>query len=171
MTTTNIILTIAATTTALIAGLLYAYSCSVNIGLGRLADAEYISAMQSINKAIQNPLFFISFMGTLLLLPLCTYLNYGQPLSNRFCLLLISTMIYAIGVVGVTALGNVPLNEALDKFNLSSASVETIADERSKFEGSWNRFHVVRTIASIISLVLVIIACLNNQSVESKQID
>ena len=57
MTTTNIILTIAATTTALIAGLLYAYSCSVNIGLGRLADAEYISAMQSINKAIQNPLF------------------------------------------------------------------------------------------------------------------
>ena len=86
MTTTNIILTIAATTTALIAGLLYAYSCSVNIGLGRLADAEYISAMQSINKAIQNPLFFISFMGTLLLLPLCTYLNYGQPLSNRFWL-------------------------------------------------------------------------------------
>ena len=80
-------------------------------------------------------------------------------------------MIYAIGVVGVTALGNVPLNEALDKFNLSSASVETIADERSKFEGSWNRFHAVRTIASIISLVLVIIACLNNQSVESKQID
>ena len=171
MTTTNIILTIAATTTALIAGLLYAYSCSVNIGLGRLADAEYIAAMQSINKAIQNPLFFISFMGTLLLLPLCTYLHYGQPLSNRFWLLLISTMIYAIGVVGVTALGNVPLNEALDKFNLSSASVETIADERSKFEGSWNRFHAVRTIASIISLVLVIIACLNNQSVESKQID
>ena len=52
MTTTNIILTIAATTTALITGLLYAYSCSVNIGLGRLADAEYIAAMQSINKAI-----------------------------------------------------------------------------------------------------------------------
>ena len=126
MTIINIILTIAATTTALIAGLLYAYSCSVNIELGRLADAEYISAMQSINKAIQNPLFFISFMGTLLLLPLCTYLHYGQPLSNRFWFLLISTMIYAIGVVGVTALGNVPLNEALDKFNLSSASVGTI---------------------------------------------
>ena len=171
MSTTNIILTITATTTALIAGLLYAYSCSVNIGLGRLADAEYIAAMQSINKAIQNPVFFISFMGTLFLLPLSTYLHYGQPLSNRFWLLLISTVVYAIGVIGVTALGNIPLNNALDKFNLSSASVETIANERAKFEGAWNRFHAVRTIASIISLVLVIIACLNNQAIESKQID
>ena len=56
-------------------------------------------------------------------------------------------------------------------FKLWSTAFQTIADERSKFEGSWNRFHTVRTIASIISLVLVIIACLNNQSVESKQID
>ena len=171
MTTTNIILTIAATTTALITGLLYAYSCSVNIGLGRLADAEYISAMQSINKAIQNPLFFISFMGTLLLLPLCTYLHYGQPLSNRFWFLLMSTAVYVIGVIGVTALGNIPLNNALDKFNLSTASAETIANQRAQFEGAWNRFHTVRTIASIISLVLFIIACLNNQAIVPKQID
>ena len=171
MTTTNIILTITATTTALIAGLLYAYSCSVNIGLGRLVDAEYISAMQSINKAIQNPLFFISFMGTLLLLPLCTYLHYNQPLSNRFWLLLMSTAVYIIGVIGVTALGNIPLNNALDQFNLSTASAEAIANQRAQFEGAWNRFHTVRTIASIISLVLVIIACLNNQAIVSKQID
>ena len=171
MTTTNIILTITATTTALIAGLLYAYSCSVNIGLGRLVDAEYISAMQSINKAIQNPLFFISFMGTLLLLPLCTYLHYNQPLSNRFWLLLMSTAVYIIGVIGVTALGNIPLNNVLDQFNLSTATAEAIANQRAQFEGAWNRFHTVRTIASIISLVLVIIACLNNQAIVSKQID
>jgi len=58
---TNIILVITATTTALMAGLFYAFSCSVNLGLARLSNAEYISAMQSINRAIQNPIFFAAF--------------------------------------------------------------------------------------------------------------
>ena len=79
MTASNVILVVTATCTALIAGLLYAYSCSVIPGLKSLPDAEYIVTMQSINKAIQNPVFFISFMGTLVLLPITTYMNYSQP--------------------------------------------------------------------------------------------
>ena len=162
MTTTNIILVLTTTTTALIAGLLYGYSCSVNLGLGQLPDAEYISAMQSINRAIQNPLFFISFMGTLLLLPLSTYLHYGQPISTRFWLLLAATVVYIVGVIGVTALGNIPLNTLLEGFNLKSASAETMESERAKFEGAWNQFHSIRTVAAVVSLVLTIVACLNS---------
>jgi uncharacterized membrane protein len=52
----------------LVAGLLYAYSCSVNSGLKNLPDAAYLKAMQSINIAIQNPLFFASFLGLPVLL-------------------------------------------------------------------------------------------------------
>jgi uncharacterized membrane protein len=95
----NIILIITATSTALIAGLFYAYSCSVNIGLGRLPDREYIAAMQNINSAILNPLFFLSFMGTLVLLPISAWINYEQSLSGRFLLLLIAAVLYAIGVL------------------------------------------------------------------------
>lgn len=62
MTIANIILLIAATLTGLSAGLLYAYSCSVNLGLGRLPDGEYLAAMQSINKEILNPLFLQAFL-------------------------------------------------------------------------------------------------------------
>src|SRR5438105_15298485 len=94
MTTVNIILLATATTTALIAGLFYAYSCSVNPGLGRLPDNEYLAAMQSINRAILNPVFFMSFMGTLLLLPLSTYLHYRQPNRSLFYLLLMATILY-----------------------------------------------------------------------------
>jgi uncharacterized membrane protein len=162
MTSTNIILALATTTTALIAGLLYGYSCSVNIGLGQLPDAEYISAMQSINRAIQNPLFFISFMGTVLLLPISTYLHYEQPVSTRFWLLLAATGVYIVGVIGVTALGNIPLNNMLAMFDLKSASAETMAVERAKFEGAWGQFHTIRTVAAVISLVLTIVACLSS---------
>jgi len=160
MTTINIILIITATTTALIAGLFYAYSCSVNSGLGRLSDAGYIAAMQSINKAILNPLFFFSFMGTAILLPVSSFLHYDSTLSHRFLFLLTATLIYLIGGLGVTMFGNVPLNEALANFNLLSASEEAIAAQRAKFEDRWNNLNTIRTISSTLSIILVIIACL-----------
>lgn len=158
---TNLLLVLTATATALIAGLFYAYSCSVNIGLAKLNDTEYLKAMQSINRAILNPLFFSSFMGTLLLLPLCTYFHYETLTNKRFLLLLSATLIYAIGTFGVTMLGNVPLNEALDKFNISTATLTEITQQRTKFEKPWNNFHTIRTIASVIALILVIIACID----------
>jgi uncharacterized membrane protein len=55
--------------------------------LGQLSDVSYLSAMQAINKAIINPVFFLSFMGTLFLLPVSTYMHYGSSsVSSRFLL-------------------------------------------------------------------------------------
>jgi uncharacterized membrane protein len=156
----NLILIITATLTALIAGLFYAYSCSVNPGLGKLSDKEYINAMNSINVAILNPVFFTSFMGTLILLSLSAYLNYTPGFNTRFILLFIAALVYAIGVFGVTMFGNVPLNDALANFNATTASTKEMADHRMMFEGPWNFLHNIRTIANIISLILVIISCL-----------
>jgi len=150
-----------ATTTALMAGLFYAFSCSVNLGLARLSNAEYISAMQSINRAIQNPIFFAAFFGAPILLPLSVFLHYGQPLSVRFWFLLAATIIYLLGTFCVTIFGNVPLNNTLDRFNLQSASEEEIAVQRADFEGQWNNLNTVRTISSTLAIMLIIIACLN----------
>ncbi|WP_207513781.1 anthrone oxygenase family protein [Longitalea luteola] len=163
MTFANIALLITAFTTALIAGLFYAYSCSVNAGLGKLPDAGYLAAMQSINREILNPLFYMSFMGTLLLLPLSAWLQYSHPAPMRFYLLLAATLVYAIGTFGVTIMGNVPLNNALDGFNIQAASPELISQQRSLFEKPWNQLHSIRTIANAIALILVLLACLVKQ--------
>ncbi len=132
-----------ATTTALMAGLFYAFSCSVNLGLARLSNAEYISAMQSINRAIQNPVFFAAFFGAPILLPLSVFLHYGQPLSMRFLFLLAATIIYLVGTFGVTIFGNVPLNNILDRFDLQAASEDEMALQRANFERRWNNFWVM----------------------------
>jgi uncharacterized membrane protein len=161
MTAVNIVLVITATTTALMAGLFYAWSCSVNLGLARLSNAEYISAMQSTNRAIQNPIFFTAFFGTPILLPLSVFLHYGQPLSMRFLFLLAATIIYLIGTFGVTIFGNVPLNNTLDRFNLESASEEEIVMQRARFEGRWNNLNIIRTVSSTLAIMLVAIACLS----------
>lgn len=161
MTFPNIVLVLATTCTALMAGLFFSYSCSVVLGLRTLPDEQYIAGMQSINRAILNPLFFIVFFGTLLLLPLCTYLNYSQPTSKRFWFLMAGTILYFVGVLGTTVIGNIPLNNALDKFNLLNATKETISSQRATFENRWNNLNNIRTVVSTLSLIFVIIACIN----------
>ena len=54
----KMILVITVLFAGLIAGLLFSYSCSVNLGLHHLSDAEYVKTMQAINIEIQNFYFF-----------------------------------------------------------------------------------------------------------------
>ena len=156
----TLVLAAAATTTALMAGLFFAWSCSVTLGLARLTDEGYISAMQAINRAILNPVFFSCFFGSALLLPLSTYLYYDYTFPVRFGLLLLASLLYLLGVMGVTIFGNVPLNEALDAFNLASASAQDLAAQRTTFEGPWNQLNTIRSVASTLAIILVILACL-----------
>jgi uncharacterized membrane protein len=160
MTLASITLIVTATTTALIAGLFFAWSCSISAGLSVLTDSEYIAAMQAINRAILNPLFFSCFMGTAILLPISTYQHYSFSPPIEFWLLLFASLIYMVGVMGVTIFGNVPMNEVLDAFNIQTASLQEISAQRAKFEIPWTRLNFIRTISSTASIVLVIIACL-----------
>lgn len=170
MTFANITLLATALTTALIAGLFYAWSCSVIPGVGKLSDASYLAALQSMNREILNPVFFMSFMGTLLLLPLSTWLQYNPAAPMRFYLLLGATLLYGIGTFGVTIFGNVPLNNMLDGFHIQSVSAEELSRQRTLFEEPWNRLHGIRTIVNVLALVLVLIALMvNNNPIASTQ--
>lgn len=146
--------------TGLVAGFFYGYSCSVIKGLGNLQNAVYLQSFQSINKGIQNPYFFISFTGCLFALPFATWLSYKNSSSATFYILISATLIYAVAVFGVTIFGNVPLNEKLARFSISTASESEISSMRTAFENPWNNYHTVRTIASVISFGLAIISFL-----------
>jgi uncharacterized membrane protein len=159
VTATNIILVITATTTALMAGLFYAWSCSVMLGFARLSDKEFVSVMQKTNRTIQNPVFFTAFFGALIFLPISAFLHYNE--SNLFWLLLAATVTYLIGTFGVTIFGNVPLNNILDRFDLDSATEEETAQQRMNFEKRWNNLNTIRTVTSTIATILVVTACLN----------
>ena len=154
----NIILVLAGTLTALVTGLYFGFSVSVNRGLQRLNDSEYIKAVQSINAVIQNPIFMVSFIGPVLLLPLATLLQKDTN-SMQFALLLASSVLYIAGSFALTMVGNVPLNQRLAMFDVTNASGNEIAQAREGFEKPWNRLHTIRTIASIAATVLIFAAC------------
>jgi uncharacterized membrane protein len=158
----DITLIVSATVTALMAGLFFSYSISVNLGLGKLTDTEYIKAMQSINREIQNPLFFICFFGALIMLPVATLQQHNNN-KISFLFLLAATIFYALGVFGMTVFANVPLNNQLDKFNPATATLESISSMGSLFKNRWNFWNNIRTIASLLSIIFIICACLFRQ--------
>lgn len=149
--------------TALIAGLFYSWSCSVIPGVARLSDEGYLNAMQAMNRAILNPLFFASFLGAALVLPVCTWQQVQAFGFSRGGLVVGATVTYWIGVMGVTMLGNVPLNNMLDGLDMSSASAEKMSQLRTAFERPWIQLHQIRTVASVLALVLMILACLDHE--------
>jgi uncharacterized membrane protein len=157
------ILALATITTALVAGLFYAFAVSVNIAFAQLPDAVYITATQAINVAIVNPAFMISFLGAPVLLPLATWLHARPAFTRRSWYILAATLVFVIGSFGVTVLANIPLNDKLASFSTEGASAEQLHHIRMAFATPWNNWHIVRTLAGIVALVLLVMACLQRE--------
>lgn len=145
--------------TGLSAGLCFTWSNAVTPGIGHLDNLGYLSAFQQMNRTIINPSSMIVFFGPLLLHLVNIYL-FKNTSTTTMWVLILAAAIYFFGVVLITIFGNVPLNELLDKTNLSTASIEDLRSLRETFEDKWNRLHLIRTVTSGISFLLLTITLL-----------
>ncbi len=143
--------------TGLSAGLFYAWSVSVIPGTQKLGDSIYLETMQSINRAILNPSFFLIFFGSVLFLSIASIYQFHTS-KITFWLMLTASIFYLVGTVGVTALGNVPLNDQLELLKLSEINSDKIAPFRKFYETKWNRLHLIRTVFAVISFVLAVLS-------------
>jgi len=143
--------------TGLTAGLYFTWSNAITPGISRLDNVTFLKAIQQMNRTILNPLFFIVFFGPFFL-SLFNFYVLRNSSSSLILLLIFAALIYVIGVILITIFGNVPLNEILDKTDLVSASSENLKALRDIFETKWNRLHLIRTISSIASFLLLIMS-------------
>ncbi len=143
--------------TGLSAGLFYAWSVSVIPGTQKVSDSTYLETMQSINRAILNPAFFLIFFGSLVFLSIGSISQFNTS-KTTFWIMLTASVLYSVGTIGVTALGNIPLNNQLDLLNLSNMASDKIQEFRKFYEINWNRLHLIRTVFATASFVLSVIA-------------
>lgn len=154
---TQELLAVSTILSGLMSGFFYAYTFSVNLGLAKLKDKEYLTAMQSINKEVLNPIFYISFFGTLFLLFISSII-YFDVHSPKFFLIFFSCISYVIGVFGITAMRNVPLNNQIELFDIKKASEESLHRMRTIFEKPWLFWNNIRTLASFVTFVCLVVA-------------
>jgi len=138
-------------------GVFCSWSISVTPGLGKLNDRSYLQAMQTLNREILNPAFFVVFIGSIVLLPINAFLQSKSGINYRNLILIGGVLIYLLGSIAVTFLANIPLNNKLDMLELNAMNASTLSDFRSTYEGKWNRYNLVRSISSAIALVLTIL--------------
>ncbi len=152
----SIILFSAILLTGLSAGFFYAWAVSVIPGTRRVPDLTYLQTMQSINRAILNPAFFLIFFGNMALLVISGIQQY--PNGPTFWLILAALLTYFFGTFAVTAFGNVPLNDFVDALQLAELNPEEILSTRKQYEAPWNRLHTIRTVFSVLSFLLSLAA-------------
>jgi uncharacterized membrane protein len=95
------------------AGVFFAFSSFVMKALARIEPAQGIAAMQSINRAVINPLFLGVFLGTAaacIPLGILALFMWQHPAAQY---LFAGSLLYLVGTFLVTIVRNVPLNDAL----------------------------------------------------------
>jgi uncharacterized membrane protein len=138
-----------------VAGVFFAFSTFVMGGLRRLAPAQGLAAMQSINRAAVTPAFMALLFGTAVL---CLGLVVGAGLSwseRGAPWSLAGGALYLAGSIGVTGAVNVPLNNALDAVD----PADTRAALRwRRYATRWTAWNHVRALTCAAATALLAIA-------------
>jgi uncharacterized membrane protein len=129
-------------TTGLAAGLFHTFSTAVMPGLARVGDRTFVEAMSGINKAILNGWFAIAFGGAAVFTAVAALLHLGA--SHRTALVwIVAALVLYVAQLVITFTVNVPLNNALVAVN---PDTDDLAAARERFEATWVRWNVVRTL-------------------------
>lgn len=148
------LLVAAAVACGLQAGTYYTWGSGVMPGLAHTDDRTFVHAMQQMNVAIVNPVFLATFLGgpALAVAAAVVARSSARPW-------VVAGAGLAIATVAVTAVGNIPLNNALD----AAGPIASIADPgavRAEFEDAWVRLNLTRAVTSAASLACLTWACL-----------
>ncbi|MCM8558271.1 DUF1772 domain-containing protein [Sphingomicrobium sediminis] len=145
----------AAISSGIMAGVYLTFSVFVMRSLDAMAGTTGMAAMQSINRIILKsafmPLFFLSSLASLVLA-----IGTALDLADAGAIyLLAGGAIYVLGMFGVTAAGNVPLNDRLEATDSDGSGAAAMW---SLYMRRWTVWNHVRSIACTTSAVLFTLA-------------
>lgn len=151
----TVLILVSALSSALVAGMFYAFSSFVMAALGRIPANEGINAMNSINVTVITPSFMVFFMGSALLgivLGGWALLSISQFDSQ---LVLLACLLYVVGCFGVTMVFNVPLNNQLAATSPTDGNVFW-----QSYLQTWTMWNTVRTAAAALAAVVFVAVAL-----------
>lgn len=134
-------------------GFFYAWVCSTMWGLDATAPHTAIAAMQAMNASVRNAVFFTAFFMTPFILGATAILAAQEAERKSATLFGLAAILYFGGAFLVTALVNVPMNEALAEVVIP-ADINAAHSIWQDYSANWQIWNVLRTIVSGICLFL-----------------
>jgi uncharacterized membrane protein len=150
-----IIRLIAALACTMMSGVYFAFSTAVMPGLSRLEPVQGLTAMQSINRSILNPLFLSLFVGSTILCALTIFVTLRGGPTLKSVPLIAGCVVFIAGSFLVTGILNVPLNDALEAITLNDPGAPKLW---SKFLTDWTYWNHARVISSLVAAVMIVVS-------------
>lgn len=138
----------------LLAGFFYAYSNSVMWGLDGSAPAAAIDAMQGINRTVRNPLFAVSFFGAPVATTVAAAFLWRRD-GAGLGLAAVLALAFCLASVGVTAVVNVPMNEALAGIDVATADAPAVWADYAERWTFWNHVRFGAALAAFALMALL----------------
>lgn len=129
-----------------IGGVFFTFSTFTMRGLTRLAPAQGVAAMQSINAAAVRPPLMIVLFGTAVLCGIEAVRGMLAWEGQGAVIQVTGAFLYLLGTVSVTVIRNVPLNGALAAADPSGDATDALWRD---YVRCWTRWNHVRTVASL----------------------
>jgi uncharacterized membrane protein len=145
---TDLLLGMAVMSTLLAGGVYFTFSGFVMRALGQ-SGASGAEVMRMINRVILRSAFMPLFFGSTALTAAAALLGLSRLPDSSGWLMLSGGAVYVLGMFGVTAAFNVPLNSRLDE------APEAVWPE---YLESWTRWNHLRTVACLVAGALFLLA-------------
>ena len=140
---------------ALVGGVFQSFSDFVMKGLILAEPAGGMEAMQQLNRTVFRSVFLATFLALVpATIALAVYGGFRLSGSPRM-LVIAAAIVYVIFVFGVTAAGNVPMNEQLDGLAHTSAEGHAYWAVYGRVWTWWNH---LRTLGSVVVAACLLIA-------------
>ncbi|MFE6056747.1 DUF1772 domain-containing protein [Kitasatospora sp. NPDC056446] len=127
----------------LMAGLFFAFDVAVMPGLAAADDRTYVTAMQHINKSIENGMFGLVFVGAFAATGLAAWLQHKAGRRQAALWTAAATALYVVALV-VTMGVNIPLNNQLAAAG-DPSQIHDFAAVRAQFADTWVPVNMLRT--------------------------
>ena len=154
MNTLDLLTLACALGSGLVAGFLFAFSVCVMWALGRLPAAQGVSAMQTINVVVINPLFLGAFLGTAAASALLLVLSLMDLESAGSALRVVGSLLYLAGTFVVTMLFNVPRNNALALVAPETAEAAALWRDYLSRWTAWNHVRMLAALGAAVAFTL-----------------
>ena len=130
----------------LLAGLFYAFDVAVMPALTAADDRTLVDAMQQMIDKIENPAFFLTFLGAPALAAVALFQARRSGAAKTAGWIVAGLAFYTVTLV-VTIAFHFPLNNELKEAG-DPARNENLAAVRDDFVTPWVAWNIVRTLAS-----------------------
>ncbi|MFI9581978.1 DUF1772 domain-containing protein [Streptomyces sp. NPDC052236] len=151
----TLLLALAIISTGLYAGFMLIFLTGIMPGLARLPDEQFVPVMSRLNETVPRGVFLVVFAGIVVFPGAALAIPVDGRTTTQFWLMCAGLVCAVLNHL-VTMGGNIPLNDALAA--AESAPAAPAAETRAAFEPGWNRLHLVRTLFTLASFVLLVAA-------------